>query len=775
MKNLKDHRVAHRGAWAGLQKTLLLLGWMGLALGIHAQVPSWDSLRLNIFGAQDIDTSYQPVKEKIVLGANRTAENSDEIAVKTYIITRDEILKNGWSTLLDVLRTIPGFQISEPANALLGEAFLMRGQLGNIYTKILINGVPLLPSAAPGMPIGGNLPIKQAERIEIVLGPATTVYGNDAIAGVINIVIAEVERPVEARASLAVGSPNLDEFHLMLAGKAGGSRRNLQYQFFGSTRQMKDRNLNFGDSLLYVDPALVVGNTFWQGQDSSNTPRLSEYPHRSRLLGGSLQFGGFRLMATKMFRQDHASLAQSPLEVSYSDPFTNISDNIANLQLQYDKTLGKFWVHTNLSYLDYKIERESAFLGVDHPISNNRNFIYAASQDLFAEQLANFKAKKWNILVGGNYTRRKGDTFQSYLTRPFSPDDVVYDSLAQGEVVENASSPTSNIGPRSRFHTYLCNDWGIFSQANFHTEHLNLIAGIRYDRPDKEFKATENDQYDPQLSWRVGGFVKFTQGLRLRALVSRAYRSAGTFYLSNNYRYFAAPGEPQPNYKREISDLAAEEILNAEGGVVVIPNFKKKWLRLEVDYFIYRRTNNIFADQNFPSDSTGQGPNANLFLGYSKDTSTSILQAIQLAVKVDAGIFKADLAGQYNMGSEAIQGVDTFDSYRSVPQFQGNVGLHFEKEKWFRLSIYGRYVGRVENYYFQKLNNGIVSFGTDAFYNIDALVGRTFVKHIFVYLRVKNLTNSVSKGITTNFISTHQLAYVPQERRFFILGVNFSL
>ncbi|MBP6722578.1 MAG: hypothetical protein KA239_09655, partial [Bacteroidia bacterium] len=61
------------------------------------------------------------------------------------------------------------------------------------------------------------------------------------------------------------------------------------------------------------------------------------------------------------------------------------------------------------------------------------------------------------------------------------------------------------------------------------------------------------------------------------------------------------------------------------------------------------------------------------------------------------------------------------------------------------------------------------------FYNLDAALGRTFAKRIYLYLRVKNLTNSVSRGISTNFISTRQLHYIPQERRFFILGVNFIL
>lgn len=707
-----------------------------------------------------MDGRYRPPKEKIILGANRVAENSDEIARKTYIITRDVIQRNGWSTLLDVLRTLPEFQVSEPSNALLGEAFLMRGMLGNLYTKILINGVPILPSAAPGMPLGGNLPIKQAERIEIVLGPATTVYGNDALAGIINIVVAEVERPVEAKASLAVGAPGLDEFHLLLGGKAGGSKHVLQYQLFGSSRQMKDRNLLYGDTLLRVDSNLVRNNPNWVGQPMSELPRVEDQPHQSRILGATLQMAGLRLSGIKMFRKDQSSLAQSPLEVAYSDPNTFISDDIVNLQLQYDKTLGKFWIHTNLSYLDYKIDNQSSYVGVDHPVSNGRNFMHAASQDFLAEQLANFKARHWSILMGGNYIRRNGEAFQSYLSHPFDDRSVSFDSLANADVVENATSPTSHIGPKSAFHTYHYHDFGCFSQLNVRFDRFNLVAAARYDRQNRK----------AQFSWRAGGFFKVTNGFRLRGVVSRAYRAPGTFYRFNNYRYFAAPGELEANYKREEVALTAETIFNTEFGIILLPSKK---LRFELSGFRYRLSNSIYFDQNFPNDSTGA--TANLYLGYKNANSSSILQTVQAIATLDLGWFKANVAGLVNTGSETIDGIDTLDHYRSVPSYQVNADLHFIKEKWFHFAIYGRLLGDIDNYYFSTINQEIVSRSVAGFYNVDATLGRTFAKRIFVYVRVKNLTNSISRGITTNFISTRQLAYIPQEKRYLILGVNFNL
>ena len=122
--------------------------------------------------------------------------------------------------------------------------------------------------------------------------------------------------------------------------------------------------------------------------------------------------------------------------------------------------------------------------------------------------------------------------------------------------------------------------------------------------------------------------------------------------------------ELQPNYKSEEADLASETILNGEAGLVVKP---AKWLQLEMDYFMYRLSNSIFFDQNFPTDSTGQGPNPNLSIGYRNTASSAVLQAAQMGAYLDFGWLKADLYAQLNIGREAIEGIDTLEAYRSVP------------------------------------------------------------------------------------------------------------
>ena len=107
------------------------------------------------------DLSLQSTR---VISATRSLEEADQMPFTIWVATAEYIQRNGFITLGDVLRAAPGIRVSQPGNALEGETFLMRGLGGNQFVKILINDVPIKPFTALGMPIGAQLPIRQAER-----------------------------------------------------------------------------------------------------------------------------------------------------------------------------------------------------------------------------------------------------------------------------------------------------------------------------------------------------------------------------------------------------------------------------------------------------------------------------------------------------------------------------------------------------------------------------------------------------------------------------------
>lgn len=111
------------------------------------------------------------LKEKgdiTVVSASRSAKKLDDLPVTIHVVMVEEIQMNKYVTLVDVLKSLPGMKVSQPGSGEAGEMFMMRGLLGNQYTKIFIDNIPVKPSVLTGLPIEAQLPVRQTERIEFI-------------------------------------------------------------------------------------------------------------------------------------------------------------------------------------------------------------------------------------------------------------------------------------------------------------------------------------------------------------------------------------------------------------------------------------------------------------------------------------------------------------------------------------------------------------------------------------------------------------------------------
>ena len=70
------------------------------------------------------------------------------------------------------------------------------------------------------------------------------------------------------------------------------------------------------------------------------------------------------------------------------------------------------------------MDENSSYEGVSHPLSNNRNHMWAASDDIQGEQLVGYTYKRFNFLFGGAYQLSLGDAFIGYLDRPFDENQL---------------------------------------------------------------------------------------------------------------------------------------------------------------------------------------------------------------------------------------------------------------------------------------------------------------------------------------------------------------
>ena len=143
-----------------------------------------------------------PAYESVVTGS-RTETALADAPIATEVITRAEIESVGAHDLGDVLATRPGIQLTR---TFAGTNLQLQG-LDPQYVLILVDGQRTIGRVDGAIDLT-RFPIDEIERIEIVRGPASALYGADAIAGVVNLITRRARRRYEADALAQYGSLN---------------------------------------------------------------------------------------------------------------------------------------------------------------------------------------------------------------------------------------------------------------------------------------------------------------------------------------------------------------------------------------------------------------------------------------------------------------------------------------------------------------------------------------------------------------------------------------
>ncbi|MBA4327563.1 MAG: TonB-dependent receptor [Polaromonas sp.] len=140
-----------------------------------------------------------------VVTATRTAQPVGELVADVSIIEREVIERSGAVGLVDVLARVPGVEITRNGGAGSNSSVFIRGG-ENRHTAVLIDGVRVDSHTTAGGASWSAIPLAQIERIEVVRGPTSAVYGSDAVAGVIQIFTKKGQGPFAPSISLGYGS-----------------------------------------------------------------------------------------------------------------------------------------------------------------------------------------------------------------------------------------------------------------------------------------------------------------------------------------------------------------------------------------------------------------------------------------------------------------------------------------------------------------------------------------------------------------------------------------
>src|SRR4030067_197218 len=117
--------------------------------------------------------------------ATRTAQFADATLASVSIITRQDIARLQAQSFPDVLRGVAGLTISTNGGAGKATSVFLRGTNAD-HVLVLVDGIKV-GSATLGTASFQDIPVAQIERIEIVRGPRASLYGSEAIGGVMQI------------------------------------------------------------------------------------------------------------------------------------------------------------------------------------------------------------------------------------------------------------------------------------------------------------------------------------------------------------------------------------------------------------------------------------------------------------------------------------------------------------------------------------------------------------------------------------------------------------
>lgn len=206
---------------------------------------------------RDEFTSISPVQ---VIGAQEAAQiglvNTTQLIAESPVVFGTQL--DGTVNSGSTTAAVEGVPASGPGAATVA----LRG-LGPERTLLLINGRRLAPSGVRGAPIAPDLnliPSAMIDRIEILTDGASSIYGADAVAGVVNIILRDDFEGIEARAFGTMPSESGGEEALFsLIGGASNDRGNftMAAEFFERQHVMVRDRLNFNDCLrdIEVDPS----------------------------------------------------------------------------------------------------------------------------------------------------------------------------------------------------------------------------------------------------------------------------------------------------------------------------------------------------------------------------------------------------------------------------------------------------------------------------------------------------------------------------------------
>lgn len=421
--------------------------------------------------------------DAVVVTATRFVEADTGVAANVSVITRQDIRNTPAQNLPDVLSTRAGVNVSSLGGAMGRNAKVdMRGfgETATSNTLILVDGLRVNPLDM-GSIIWSSIPLESVERIEIMRGSGTVLYGDGATGGVINIITNKSGNPVAAL-SATLGSYGYQGADLQLANgndsayynlfvntaDADGYRRNSQQDqqtASGRVGWLLDRGEVFADFAVYKEsmglPGSIFSAAYRDDPRSTRTPNDSETRDGYRLRPGVSYRVNDRLTLEGEVAHERQKLdAKYVFSGTASDRVRETTSVTPRLRWRHDLYALPSETVAGFDYYDGKVNSDNTGYA-NQSASQTSSSVYLQNVTKFTEQLS--------LTLGGRSQRMKQNADQDAYGSGWS-----YSPAMDGDSTRTQSAYDIGLA-------YAAGGWRIYGKSGTTYRFANLDELFGYD------------------------------------------------------------------------------------------------------------------------------------------------------------------------------------------------------------------------------------------------------------------------------------------------------
>lgn len=596
------------------------------------------------------DLWEMPLQELVkikVISATKEEQFLVQAPATVRVVTAQQIKTRGYLTLYDALRDLPGIDILNVQGAF-PQLYAFRGGFGdeNRRLLLLVDGVEETSINGSFEFAGPAFALDQVDRIEVIWGPASALYGANAFSGIINIITKRNLGRQQVHYSKGTGSfdSQTDQFYLSYpfgsnAFFVSGSRMQTDGEVY------RNRHPDFSDA--YVDDAYHWSMN-WRGSTEKLTWDLA-----ARHFESPMGDGVFGSSPTAYFGLPSAS-AQNAGTAGWinfdvnGDPASRWSPYFQTTFAQADYQFN----HQTSLQLEVAFRENGLNDDTYSILQRGENFYkfhgaFESTQEFYHLQLTHRFPGSETLHIGSDYS--DSDMEEGYRRNVVNTDITVVDGIP----IQNWNS---DFAPRRGVNVY---NHSIYFQYQFDAvENTRVTLGSRYD---------ENSLYGQSFNPKLGVVSDLNEQITLKMLYGRAYRAPSVFEV------FSASPVRQAN-----PDLKPETVDTLELGVYS----ERERILLKTNLF-YNKLDDVIVDGIQVGDGQTQIQNAgkaNIFGG-----------EIELDLLLDD---RLHFMTNYSYQEAEQDNGEGYTHIGNAPRHKANVAFDWDIYQGYHLHLMNNWVGR---------------------------------------------------------------------------------